>query len=97
MNPTSKDLYYNESLPGKIDKGSLSPYFPFRPHDVMNHNVQQSKKLTKSTIYHPMRCYLKPRFQMLRYKRVEEVIDTDIYFENKDQLKDSTAPIHFRI
>jgi hypothetical protein len=33
--PTNTDLHYSKALPSKIDYEKLSPYFAFRPHDVI--------------------------------------------------------------
>ena len=65
----------------------LSPYFAFRPHDVIQHTLRQTTQFTKSTIYHPMRSHLKSRFQMLRHKRLNEVIATDTYFASEKSIE----------
>jgi hypothetical protein len=71
------DPHYSKALPSKIDYGRLSPYFAFRPHDVIQHTLRQTTQLAKSTVHYPMRRHLKSRFQMLRHKRLKEVIATD--------------------
>jgi hypothetical protein len=84
------DVYLNyvrKALPVKIDYEKLSPYFTFRPHDVIHHTLRQTTQLAKSTIHYPMRHHLKSRFQMLRHKRLNEVIATDTYYVDKNQLK----------
>jgi hypothetical protein len=35
MNQLNKDSFYSKALPAKIDYEKLSPYFAFRPHDVI--------------------------------------------------------------
>ena len=74
------DPHFSKALPSKIDYERLSPYFAFRPHDVIQHTLRQTTQLAKSTIHYPMRRHLKSRFQMLRHKRLNEVIATDTYF-----------------
>jgi hypothetical protein len=45
------DPHYSKALPSKIDYERLSPYFAFRPHDVIQHTLRQTKP-------YPMRRYL---------------------------------------
>jgi hypothetical protein len=35
INQSNNDSFYSKSLPAKIDYEKLSPYFAFRPHDVI--------------------------------------------------------------
>jgi hypothetical protein len=65
----------------------LSPYFAFRPLYVIHHTLRQTTQLAKCTIHYPMRRHLKSRFQMLRHKRLNEVIATDTYFENEKSIE----------
>jgi hypothetical protein len=65
----------------------MSPYFAFRPHDVIQHTLRKTTQLAKSTIYCAMRQHLKSRFQMLRHKRLNEVIATDTYFANEKYIE----------
>jgi hypothetical protein len=44
-------------------------------------------QLAKSTIHYPIRRHLKSRFQMLRHKRLNEVIDTHTYFANEKSIE----------
>jgi hypothetical protein len=74
-------------LPAKIDYEKLSPYFAFRPHDVIQHTLRQTTQLAKSTIHYPMRRHFKSRFQMLRHKRLYEVIAADTYFANEKSIE----------
>jgi hypothetical protein len=83
INQLNKDSFYSKALPAKIDYEKLSPYFAFRPHDVIQHTLRQTTQLAKYTIYYPMRHHLKSRFQMLRHKRSNEAIATDTYFANE--------------
>ena len=62
--PTTTDPHLIKALPSKIDYERLSPYFAFRPHEVIQHNLRQTTKLAKSTIHYPIRRHLKSRFQM---------------------------------
>jgi hypothetical protein len=87
LNQLNKGSFYSKVLPAKIDYEKLSPYFAFRPHDVIQHTLRQTTKLVKSTIHYPMRCHVKSRFQVLRDKRLNEVIDTDTYFANEKSIE----------
>jgi hypothetical protein len=86
-NQSNKDSFYRKVLPAKIDDEILSPYFSFCPHDVIQHTLRQTTQLAKSTIHYPMRRHLKSRFQMLRHKRLNEVIATDTYFANEKSIE----------
>jgi hypothetical protein len=83
MNQSNKDSFYRKALAAKIDYEKLSPYFAFLPHDVIQHTLRQTTQLSKST----MRRRLKSRFQMLRHKRLNEVIATDTYFANEKSIE----------
>ena len=85
--PSCSEPHYSKAVPGKIDYENLSPYFAFRPHEVIGYTMQQTSQLAKSTIHFPMRRHLKSRFQMLRHKRLNEVIDTDTYFANEKSIE----------
>jgi hypothetical protein len=37
LNQINKDSFYRKATPDKIDYEKLSPYFAFRPHDVIQH------------------------------------------------------------
>jgi hypothetical protein len=74
LNQLNKDSFYSKALPSKIDYEKLSPYFAFRPRDVIQHTLSQTTQLAKSTIHYTMRCHLKIRFQTIRHKRLNEVI-----------------------
>jgi dGTP triphosphohydrolase len=87
INQSNKDIFDSKALPAKIDYEKLSPYFVFRPHDVIQHILRQKTQLAKSTINYPMRCHRKSRFQMLRHKRLNEVISTDTYFANEKSIE----------
>jgi hypothetical protein len=63
------DPHFSKALPSKIDDERLSPYFAFRPLDVIQHTLRQTTQLAKSTVHFPMQRHLKSRFQMLRHKR----------------------------
>jgi hypothetical protein len=79
--------HYSTALPSKTDYERLSPYFAFRPHDVIQHTLRQTTQLANSTVHYPMRRHLKSRFQMLRHKRLNEVIATDTYFSSTKSLE----------
>jgi hypothetical protein len=87
LNQLNKDSFYSKALPAKIYYEKLSPYFAFRPHDVIQHTLRQTTQLAKSTINYPMRHHLKSRFQILRHKRLNEVIATDTYFANEKSIE----------
>jgi hypothetical protein len=84
---TNTVLHYSKALPSNTDYERLSPYFAFRPHDVIQNTLRQSTQLAKTTINYPMRCHLKSRFQMLRHERLNEVIATDTYFASEKSLE----------
>jgi hypothetical protein len=87
LNQLNKDSFYSKALPAKIDYEKLSPYFSFCPHDVIQHTLRQTTQLAKSTIRYPMRRHLKRRFQLLRHKKLYEVIATDTYFANEKSVE----------
>jgi hypothetical protein len=94
-NQLNKDSFCSKALPAKIDYEKLSPYFAFRPHDVIQHTFRQTTQLSKITIHHSMRLHLKSRFLMLRIQRLNEVIATDTYFANENKLKAITVHKYF--
>jgi hypothetical protein len=85
--PTSTDTHYSKGLPSKIAYEKLSPYFAFKPHDVIQHTLQQTTQLDKSTIHYPLQRHLKSRFQMLRHKRLNEVIAADTHFDSEKSIE----------
>jgi hypothetical protein len=87
LNQLNKDYFYSKTLPAKIDYEKLSVYFAFRPHDVIQHTLRQTTQLARSTIHYPMRCHLMSQFQILRHKRMNEVIATDTYFANEKSIE----------
>jgi hypothetical protein len=82
INQLNKDSFYSESLSVKIDYEKLSPYFAFRPHDLIQHILRQTTQLAKSTTHYHIIFHLKSCFQMLRHKMLNEVISTNTYFSN---------------
>jgi hypothetical protein len=87
VNYLNKDSFYSKGSPAKFDYEHLSPYFAFFPHDVIKHTLRQTTELDKSTIHYPMRIHIKSRFQMLRHKRLNEVIAADKYFANEKSIE----------
>jgi hypothetical protein len=87
MDQLNMDSFCIKALPAKIDYDKLSPYFVFRPYDVTLNILRQKTQLAKSTIHYAMRRHLKSRFQMLRHKRLNEVIATDTYFANEKSIE----------
>jgi hypothetical protein len=87
LNQLNKDSFYSKALPAKIDYEKLSPYFAFRPHEIIKHTQTQTTLLAESKIHYPTRRHLKSRFQMLRHKRLNEVIATDTYFANEKSIE----------
>jgi hypothetical protein len=86
-NQLNKDSFCSKALPAKIDYEKLSPYFAFRPHDVIQHTLRQTTQLDKSTIHYSMRRHFKSRFQMLRHKRLNEDISKATYFANEKSIE----------
>jgi hypothetical protein len=87
INQSNKDSFYSKVFPAKIDYEKLSPYFAFRPHDVIQYILRQTTQLAKSTIHYPMRIHLKTRFQMPRHNRLNEIVATDTYFANEKSIE----------
>jgi hypothetical protein len=87
VNQLNKDSFYSKALPAKVDHEKLSPYFAFRPHDVIQHTLRQTTQLAKSTIHFHMRHHLKSQLQMQRHKMLNEVIATDTYFANEKSIE----------
>jgi hypothetical protein len=87
LNQLNKDSFYSKALPTKIYYEKLSPYFVFLPNDGIQHTLRQTTRQAKSTIHYPMRRHLKSRFQMLRQKRLNEIISTDTYFANEKSIE----------
>jgi hypothetical protein len=92
INQFNKGSFYSKALPAKIDYEKLSPYFAFRPHDVVQHTLRLTTQLAKSTINYPMRCNLKSRFQMLIHRWLNEVIAT--YFANEKSIEGRYADVY---
>jgi hypothetical protein len=42
INQVNKDSFYSKALPAKIDYEKLSPFFAFRPHDVLQYTSRQT-------------------------------------------------------
>jgi hypothetical protein len=87
INQLNMDSFYKKALPAKIDYEKVSPYFAFRQHDVIQHTLRQTTQLAKSIIHYPIRSHLKSLFQILRHKRLNEVIATDTYFTNEKSIE----------
>jgi hypothetical protein len=88
INQLNTDSIYRKALPAKVDYEKLSPYFAFRPHDVIQHTLRQTTQLAKSSIHYPMRLHLIIRFQTLRIKWLNEVITaTNTYFANEKSIE----------
>jgi hypothetical protein len=56
-------------------------------HPTLHSAHMTSYSIAKSTIHFPMRRHLKSRFQMLRHKRLNEVISTDTYLANEKSIE----------
>jgi hypothetical protein len=87
LNQVKKYSFYCKVLPAKINDKKLSPCFAFRTHEVIQHTFRKTTQLSKFKIQYPMRHHLKSRFQMLRHKRLNEVITTDTYFANEKPIE----------
>jgi hypothetical protein len=92
---SNKDSFHSKALAAEIDYEKPSPYFVFRPHDDIQHTLRQTTQLAKSTIHYSVRSHLKKQFQILRHKRLNEVITTDTYFANENLLKAITVHKYF--
>jgi hypothetical protein len=53
----------------------------------MQHTLRQTTQLARSLIHYPMRRHLKSRFQMLRHKRLNEVLAKATYFANEKSIE----------
>jgi hypothetical protein len=42
--------HFSKALPSNIDYERFSPYFAYRPHDIVKHTLRQTTQLAKSTI-----------------------------------------------
>jgi hypothetical protein len=94
----NKDSFYKKALPAEIEYQKLSLYFVFLPLDVLHHTLSQTTQIDMSKIHYPMRHHLKSRFQMLRHKRLNEVIATDTYFANEKSIEGyHCAQVFFRM
>jgi hypothetical protein len=88
INQLKEGSFYSKALPAKINYEKLSPYFTFRPYDIIQHTLRQTTQSAKSKIHYPMRHHLKSQFQMMMNNRLNEVIATDIYFANEKSIED---------
>jgi hypothetical protein len=70
---------------------SVKSYFVFHPHEVR----QQTTELAKSPIHYPMQRPLKNRFQMLRHKKLNEVIAKHTYFAITKSIEDYHCAHYF--
>jgi hypothetical protein len=95
INQLNKDSFSNKALTDKIDYETLSAYFAFHPHDVIQHTLRQTIQLAKSKIHYPMRFHLKSQYQMQRHKRLNKFIATDTYLQMKNPLKTIAVHKHF--
>jgi hypothetical protein len=83
MSPVNKNFFCRKALPAKFDYEKVSVYFSYHLHDVIKHTLKKAQ-LADSTIHYTMRLHLKSRFQILSYKRLNEVMPKDIYFYNEN-------------
>ena len=58
--PITTDPHLSKALPGKIDYERLSPYFAFRPHDVIQHTLRQTTQLANLPFITLCKDILKP-------------------------------------
>ena len=78
---------FSRAIPKKVDIEKLAPYFAFRPADVIRNTLRKTTQLATSVVHFPLRRHLKSRFQMLRKRRLNEVIATDTYFSSVKSLE----------
>jgi hypothetical protein len=76
--PINTDPRYSKALHSQVDYERL--YFAFRSDDIIQNTLRQTTQ-SKATIHYPMRHYLKRRFQLLRHKRLNELINTDTFLQ----------------
>ena len=77
----------HKAKPEKFDHEKLKPYFAHHPVEVIRHTLRRTTQLAKSIIRFPMRKDFKSRFQMLRKKRLNEIVSTDTYFSSVKSLE----------
>jgi hypothetical protein len=94
---TNTDPHYSKALPSKINYEKLSPHLAFRPHEIIYHTLRKTTKLVNSVIHHSMQHHLKIQFQMLRHKRLNEVIATDTYFSSEKSIERYCEQVFFGI
>jgi hypothetical protein len=82
LDPSQGRSQYSKALPSNTDYERLAPYFASRQHDVIQNTLRQTTQLAKCTIHYSVRRHLKSRFQILRQKRLNEVIATCTYFDD---------------
>ena len=73
---------YTVAIPTKQHLSKLEKYFAYRPPEIIKKTLQQTTQLAKAVLRFPLRRHLKPRFQMLRWPRLNEVVATDTYFSS---------------
>jgi len=69
-------------VPKKVNFEKLSPYFLFRPNEIISKTLENTTQLAKATIHSPMRRHMRSRFQQLRKPRLNEIVATDTYFSS---------------
>ena len=72
----------HHAIPANVNYQQLSPYFAYRPIDVIRHTLNNTTQLAKVIIRFPLQKHIKSRHQMLRRPRLNEVIATDTYFSS---------------
>jgi hypothetical protein len=97
INQSNKDSFYSKALPAKIDYENYHPTL-YSAHMILFSVLQDKQQLANSTIHYSMILHLKSRFQILRHKRLNEVIATDTYFANEKSIEGyHCAQVFFRM
>jgi hypothetical protein len=66
--PYSTVLNYSKVLPSSVDYESLSPYFVFIPHDMIQNILRQPGQLANSIIHYPLRFKIPSHYQPTQFQ-----------------------------
>jgi len=74
--------HLHRAVPQPIDYEQLAPHFAYQTAEIIRQTLKRTTQLAKTIIRQPLRRHFKSRFQMLRKKRLNEIISTDTYFSS---------------
>ena len=77
----------NKAKPTNIDYDKLKVHFAYQTVDIIRNTLHQTTPMAKVIVRFPLRIHFKSRFQILRKKRLNEVVATDIYFSSTKSLE----------